>query len=84
MNTIIALMLVTAQGATQIATFDSVEACNHAKAQIKNSDSFCYERAPINTDQALDDAMNHMSKMLTRMKKEMDTLRAKEKAEESI
>lgn len=80
MNTIIALMIVTAQGATEVAQFNSVDECRQAKAQITQHDSFCYQRAPVDMDQVFD----HMDKMLERMKKGLDRATAKDQTNESI
>lgn len=71
MNTIIALMIVTSQGATEVAQFNTVEECQQAKAQIKQQDSFCYQRAPVDMDQVFD----HMDKLFERMKKSLDRVK---------
>lgn len=71
MNTIIALMIVTSQGATEVAQFNTVEECQQAKAQITQQDSFCYQRAPVDMDQVFD----HMDRMLERMKKSLDRVK---------
>ena len=73
-NTIIALMLVTSQGASEVAQFDSMDACKQAKAQLTNSESFCYVRKPVDVDQAC----QHMDKILSKMQESMERVRERQ------
>ena len=52
-ETIFALMLVTSDGAWEIAEFDSLDACKEAKAEVTQQDTFCYKRDPISTEAQL-------------------------------
>ena len=38
-NIIVALMLITSQGASEVAQFDSMEACEAAKSQITKNET---------------------------------------------
>ena len=40
-ETIFALMLVTSDGAWEIADFDTLDACEKAKAEVTQQDTFC-------------------------------------------
>lgn len=74
-NIIVALMLITSQGASEVAQFDSMEACEAAKSQITKNETFCYLRKPVDMDQVVD----HMTGFLDRMKEKMDKLREEDK-----
>ena len=77
-STIIALMLVTSQGATELATFDNEQECLKAKAQITTSDSFCYSRGPFNPEDSLDQMSNILQHMAKSMKEAMKELKNNE------
>jgi hypothetical protein len=77
-STIIALMLVTSQGATELATFDSEEECLKAKAQITSSDSFCYKRGPFDPQDSLDQMSNILKQMAKSMKEAMKEMKEDE------
>lgn len=77
-STIIALMLVTSQGATELATFDNEQECLKAKAQIVSSDSFCYKRGPFNPEDSLDQMSNILQHMAKSMKEAMKELKDNE------
>ena len=77
-STIIALMLVTSQGATEIATFDNEKDCMVAKAQIIHSDSFCYKRGPFNHEDALDEMSNILTQMSKSLKNAMKEMKENE------
>ena len=51
-------MLVTSEGAWEIANFDTVEECNKAKQEVVKSDTFCYKRDPISQEAQLDMAID--------------------------
>ena len=73
-TTIIALVLVTSQGATEIAAFDNEKDCMRAKVQITHSESFCYKRRPVKHEDAINEMTNvliQMSKSLKNATKEM-------------
>lgn len=63
--------MITAQGANEVAQFESIEQCLEAKAQITKHDSFCYQRKPVDIEQT----MNHMTNMLARMKQGLDNIK---------
>ena len=77
-STIIALMLVTSQGATELAIFDSEEECLKAKAQITSSDSFCYKRGPFDPQDSLDQMSNILKQMAKSMKEAMKEMKEDE------
>jgi len=68
MNTIIALMLVTSQGASEVAQFQDMDACMAAKSQITKHDSFCTAKADVDIDKSLDQMSTILSKMAKSMK----------------
>ena len=73
-NIVVALMLITSQGASEVAQFDSMKECELAKAQITRNETFCYVRKPVDMDQVFD----HMTELLNHMKEKMDNLKEKE------
>lgn len=73
-STIIALMLVTSQGATEVAQFDTMNACVDAKAQLTNSETFCYVRKPVDVDQAF----QHMDKILSKMQESLERVKERQ------
>lgn len=77
-TTIIALMLVTSQGATELATFDSEQECMAAKAQITSSDSFCYKRGPFDPQDSLDQMSNILTQMAKGLKEAMKEIKENE------
>lgn len=77
-STIIALMLVTSQGAIELATFDNEQECMVAKAQIVENDSFCYKRGPFNPQDSLDQMSNILTQMAKSMKNAMKEMKENE------
>ena len=57
-ETLFALMLVTADGAWEIADFESMDACEKAKAEVTQQDTFCYKRIPIDAQAQLNQAID--------------------------
>tara|TARA_B100000282_G_C31330392_1_gene308628 strand:- start:51 stop:323 length:273 start_codon:yes stop_codon:yes gene_type:complete len=57
-ETIFALMLVTSDGAWEIAEFDTLDACKEAKAEVTQQDTFCYKRDPISQEAQLNIAID--------------------------
>lgn len=55
---IVALMLVTSDGAWEIAEFDTVAECEKAKAEVVKQDTFCYKRDPIDSEAQLNQAVD--------------------------
>jgi len=51
-----------------------MEACNQAKAQLTQSESFCYTRKPVDVDQAF----QHMDKILSKMQESMNRVRERQ------
>tara|TARA_R100000388_G_scaffold69331_1_gene50163 strand:+ start:40 stop:312 length:273 start_codon:yes stop_codon:yes gene_type:complete len=57
-ETIFALMLVTSEGAWEIADFDTLDACEKAKAEVTQQDTFCYKRDPVSQEAQLNMAID--------------------------
>lgn len=72
MNTIIALMLVTSNGASEIASFKDMESCMAAKSQIVEHDSFCFQRSPVDIDKSINEMTQILSKMSNGLKKAIE------------
>lgn len=80
-STIIALILITSQGANEVATFDDMQSCEQARSQITQNDSFCYQRKPVDMDKAMD----HMAEILSRMQEKLNALKeGKKTADKNI
>ena len=71
-ETIFALMLVTADGAWEIAEFDSLDACKEAKAEVTQQDTFCYKRDPISTEAQLSIAIDTFMMFLEKFQASLD------------
>ena len=67
MNSIIALILVTSAGASQLATFDSLESCELARKNITQHDSFCHQVKNIRIEEHMDNMIDLLNKMKSRM-----------------
>lgn len=74
-STIIALMLVSSQGASEVAQFQDMESCMAAKAQIVENDSFCYKRGPMDHKAALDQMSEVLSQMAQSLKAAMKEMK---------
>jgi hypothetical protein len=69
MNTVFALMIVTAMGVTEAPNnFTTMQACQSASAKIK-ADSYCVEKKPVNVEKE----MASMMRLMMNMVKTMDT-----------
>ena len=66
-ETVIALMIVLGGNLQEAAQFDTKEACEQARQDIKETQSFCYERSVTDPNQVIDD----MVKLLERMKQKL-------------
>lgn len=77
-ETVIALMIVLGGNLQEAAQFDTREACEQARQDIKETQSFCYERSVSDPNQVIDD----MVKLLEKMKQKLHDVR--EKQSESI
>ena len=71
MNTVFALMIVTAMGVTEAPNnFTTMQACQAASATIK-TDSDCVEKKPVNVEKEMASMMRLMMNMVKTMDAEM-------------
>jgi hypothetical protein len=66
MNTIFALIILTANGPMEAHQFTSMVECTKVQATLK-SESFCAERKPVDINSSMDMMFNVMKNMKTRM-----------------
>ena len=75
-ETVIALMIVLGGNLQEAAQFDTKEACEKARLDIKETQSFCYERSVADPEKVIDDMVKILKKMqesLQRVRQEQDT-----------
>ncbi len=71
MNTVFALMIVTAMGVTEAPNnFATMQACQAASVKIK-TDSYCVEKKPVNVEKEMASMMRLMMNMVKTMDTEM-------------
>ena len=73
-ETVIALMIVLGGNLQEAAQFDTREACEQARQDIKETQSFCYERSVTDPNQIIDD----MVKLLEKMQEKLHSVRQKQ------
>jgi hypothetical protein len=71
MNTVFALMIVTAMGVSEAPNnFTTMQACQAASTKIK-TDSYCVEKKPVNVEKEMASMMRLMMNMVKTMETEM-------------
>jgi hypothetical protein len=70
-NTIFALMLVTANGVSEVAQFNNLDDCNIAKYQLTKAETFCYEKQAYELNQVF----NQFEKLFERLQEGIGRLK---------
>lgn len=74
-STLVALMVILGGQVQEAATFNTLEECETARANLVETQSFCYQKPEVDIDQTLDQLGNIMRKM----KQQLDAISDKNK-----
>lgn len=74
-QTIIALMVILGGQVQEAATFDSLEECEATRSQIKETQSFCYEKTVADPEQIV----KQLGDIMRKMKEQLDAISDKSK-----
>jgi len=74
-QTIIVLMVILGGQVQEAATFNTLEECEATRNQIKETQSFCYERTVADPEQIV----KQLGDIMRKMKEQLDTMSDKPK-----